>query len=289
MGLTPIILAQNLFDTVVTNQPSTVSNPDGDDVAGHEYFRVADNLREASWWTTAASNAIRSLRVQNQNPATPTSPNMLVLDRGHNMAGATVAVKGSNDNFSTSTTEVTFTVPATAGGVPTNTHGCVTTDGVFWIEFVPTAPFSYWQVTFPALGAGISPIVTGLYLGTSYRFPEYCLAPAALDYRRRLQYQRNVLSRAALRIKSRPLVFGEIDINIQMENEDYVDSFDAQVQALLYQNIPWWFCIDDTDPIQAGLLRLFQLPGDTTYDPQANPVHREIQLQLEEAFPRTYL
>ncbi len=290
MGNKPLILAGNLFDTVVGNPTSTVTNSGGDDVAGHEYWRFADNLRDASFWTVAGTNSARALVVANQTPVVPVSPTILILDRGHNLAGATIAVSASSDNFvSSNVAQFSATIPTSAGGLPTGGAGCVTVDGVWWIEFTPSGPFAYWKVAIPALGAGIAPIVTGLYLGVAYRFPEYIEAPAALDFRTKLQYQRNVVSRAGLRIKSRPLNFGELDMHFQMEDSDYKAGFDTQVRSLLQTGAPWWFCLDDSDTTQSGLLRLFHFAGDVTYDPQANPVHREINLQLEEVFPRPFL
>jgi hypothetical protein len=279
----PIILSDNLFDSTILHPDHVATNPNADDMAGREVWRVADNLRDVTSWTPAAQTAARFLRVDclTAKPAT-----MLVLDRGHNLGGRTFELQTSTDNFATTGIKpIVCTIPTTPGGFPTDANGCLTPDGVWWKTFGSVSA-RYWQARFG--GATTAPIVAGLYLGTSYRFPAYLDAPGAYDYRTRVQYRSNRLSKRAVRVKRGAMAFDELNLSVQLDGADY-DAFHAEVRRLLRYNHPWWFCLDDSTAPGAGLLRLFNIPGDTTYEPTVNPVHRRIALLLEEVIPSAVL
>lgn len=281
----PILLSLNAYDATVLNPTYVVDNMSADDAPDHEAFRVADNLRDLTWWTPIAANAERSLRVDGGSSGA-IAASMIVLDRGHNLAGKAVVLEVSNDEtFATGTsTAVSATIPAAAGGLASDANGCLTPEGVWWKTF-SSVSFRAWRLRIPALGAGIAPIVTGLYLGVSYRLPEYLDAPGAYDYRRRVSFKRNELSEGAVRGKSRPRRFDEIDLHFSLESTDYA-AFEAEVTRLLDYGQPWWVCIDDVDAAGCALMRIFDVPGDLTYDPVVDPVHRRIALLLEALIPR---
>lgn len=274
----PVILAENHFDTTVLH-PGAVLTAEGGEAAGAEAFRVADNLRDMTCWTSGAPNARAALTVDCGAPAAASA---LVLDRGHNLAGHTVALRASADGV-TYHDVVRCVVPAAAGGLPWDAAGCVTKEGAWWRRFAEVS-WRFWQLEVPAMGAGLAPLVTGLYVGAAYEFPEFLEAPAAYDYRTRVVHRKTELSLGGVRVKTRGINFGVIDLRLDVEGEDYA-GFDAQVRRLLELGHPWWFCLDEGDELQAGLCRLFQTPGDVDYDPQANPVHREIALELETVIP----
>lgn len=286
MAASPLVLSDNWYDNVVLHRTYTVSNPDADDAVGNEIFRVADNLRDMTWWTPQATNAIRKLRVIGL--ASNTAPTLIVLDRGHNLGGvASVKLQSSTDNFATVTTdELTVTIPTTAGGLPTDANGCVTTGGVWIKELTGLNARTAWQLNIPAMGVGIAPLVTGLYLGVYYRFPTGVFpdAVSAWDFRSRIEYTKNQLSRRGVRVKVQPIQFGELRVKIALESTDYA-AFNTEVQRLLQYNQPWWICQDDTDATMSGQTRPWQLPGNLTYDPVPSPLHREIDFTLEELIP----
>lgn len=285
MPNTPLLLADNFFENVILHPSFAVANVSGDDVAGHEAFRVADNLRDMSSWTPVAANAQRWLYVDclaNQQPT------CVILDRGHNLAGKTVNVTGYTDaTLTTAVATISCTIPTVAGGLPSDANGCLTPDGVWWKTF-SIAAARVWALVTPALGAGVAPIVTGLYLGTAYRFPAYMNAPFADDYDTDVQPQRNELSRGGLRALSRRLNFRKIALSLDLDATDY-PAFDIQVRPLLRYGQPWWVCFDDSDATHAGMMAPFQIAGSVRYTPSANPVHREIRgFELEELLPRLY-
>ena len=386
MSNTPFLLSDNLFENVVLHPTYVLGQSGSDDTSRHETFRVADNLRDLTSWTCSGQNAARTIYV---DALAAVTPDTMILDRGHNLAGVTVAIRsyldallpmqvqapvltpsgtggtlaagtyfykitatnaagesiagveasttvsGTTSSIALSWTAVTgatgyriyrgtaaggesvyytsstasytdtnaastagtppattgsliasCTIPSTAGGLSTDANGCLTPDGVWWKTFTPISN-RVQGLAIPALGAGIAPIVTGLYMGASYRFPELLNAPAANDYGTQIKFMRNELSRGGLRSKSRPLNFDKLAFNVSLESTDYT-GFDTQVRRLLRYGHPWWFCLDDSDVTGCGLMRLFQSAADMDYDPQANPLHREIQFQLEEVLPTLY-
>jgi hypothetical protein len=279
----PLILSNSFYDYV--QNPQFLLTTAGDESGLTLPYQVGTNNRDLTSWSPGTPNVARYLTVDCLAPQTPT---IAILDRGHNLAGYPVQFRGSPDG-STWTTVQSATIPTSTGALPTSANGCTTADGVWWIEFSAPASYRYWQLNIPAMGAGLVPVVTGLYLGVGYRYPQYLTANGSTtDWRKSVKYLKTSLSRRGVRVKSRPLVFREIQINLQVDDPDFL-AFDAQVQSLLKLNAPWWFCLNDADPVLSGEMAPYWLPGDTTYDPQADPVHREIKLLLEEMIPRTYI
>lgn len=279
MSAPPLILADNLFETVVLHPSFSLLNRNSDDAAGHDTGRIADNLRDLTWWTRTGTGS-SGLAVDGQNA---TQPTMLVLDRGHNLAGTAVTIGGYTDTtFATLVGSVACTIPTTAGGLPTDASGCLTPDGVWWKTFALPAA-RVWNVAMAPTG---SPIVTGLYLGAAYRIPEYLNTPFASDYGRDVKLLGNQLSRGGLRSVARRLVHRRVTLDVDLDGADYAP-FDALLDALFTAGQPWWICLDDTDAVQAGRCAPFQVGQDTTYTPSRNPYHREIRnLVLEEVLPR---
>lgn len=285
MANKPLILSDNFFDDVVLHRDHIVSTTKTE-VTGSELFNIADNLRDITRFTVAETNSTVHVRV---TCGAAKGADCIVLDRGHNLAGKSVNILTYTDaGFSAGlVVQAAVTIPAIAGGLPTDANGCLTPDGVWWKTF-PSATQLSWVLEVPAMGAGLAPIITGLYLGKSYRFPEYLDGPAAYDYRIKQIIQKNDTSRRGIRVKRGIINYAEVDLAVKLDGTDF-DAFNAQVRPLFFSNHPWWFCLDDSDVTGAGLMRLFQLPGETTYDPIPNPVHREIRFLLEEVAPSATL
>lgn len=284
MSNKPLILSDNLFDSTVLHPTHVVSNRYGGEVAGSEYFRATDNLRDVTHFAPSLTNQNNGIQVD--TGAATFIPDTFILDRGHNLAGKSVEiVAGTDDTFGTGQS-ITCTIPSTPGGLPADANGCLTPDGVWWknLSGSITSAWRWFAFISNAMGASLSPIIPGTYLGTAYRFAEYYDAPGAYDYRRNVRYGKNVVSKGAVRVKRETQVFGEVDIKVRLEEADFQNII-PHVNRLLFNTGVWWFCLDDSTTEGAGLMRLFQLPGDTVYDPQANPVTREVALLLEEVIP----
>jgi hypothetical protein len=279
MANKPLILSDNFVDDVVLH-PDHIITHTNTPVTGSEVWQLADNLRDLTRFTVAETNTATQVRV---DCGVAKSVDIIALDRGHNLKGKTVKLWSGTDGVTWPTLRATCVVPAAPGGLATDANGCLTPDGVWW-KSVASASQRGWMVEVPAMGAGLAPILTGLYLGKSYRFPEYLDAPAAYDYRVNHRVQKNDVSRGGVRIKRGIVNYAEVDLAFKLEGVDFA-AFYPEAKRLLFSNHPWWFCLDDADVEGCGLMRLFQLPGDTVFDPQVNPVHREIRLLLEEVAP----
>lgn len=279
MANKPLILSDNFLDDVVLHPDHLITHT-GTPVAGSEVWRLGDNLRDITRFTIAEANTNLQVKC---DCGVVKAASLVVLDRGHNLKGKTVKVWSSADAITYGTLVATCIIPVTAGGLPTDANGCLTPEGVWWKTFA-SASARGWMLEVPAMGAGLSPVITSAYLGQSYRFPEYLLAPAAYDYRINHKVLKNEMSRGAVRVKYGVQNFAEVDLNMALEAVDFL-AFHTEVTRLLFTNQPWWFCLDDSDAVGASLTRPFQLPGDTMYDPQVNPVHREVRFLLEEVAP----
>jgi hypothetical protein len=281
----PFLLGDNVFESTVLHPGYNVANSGADDISGHEAFRIADNLRDMSYWSPAAANAARALFADSGGTV---SISCLILDRGHNLNGVTITGGvWTSSALTTAVSSFSATIPTTPGGLPSDTNGCLTPDGVWWKTFA-TISGRVPALKIPALGAGLSPVVTGLYAGLSYRFPDYIWAPWG-DYKTQVKFLTNNLSRGGVRVISRRLNHRLLPLSIDMEAADY-PAFDAQIRPLLQKGQPWWVCLDDTDATLSSLMAPFQPAQDLTYDPQNNPFHREIRnLELEEVIPRQYV
>lgn len=282
MGNKPIVLTDNFWDDVVVHNDHLVSHT-GTAVEGSEVSNLADNLRDLTRFTVAETNTAINITV---DCLTAKPVDGVILDRGHNLKGKTVEIRGSTDNFAASDVLIaSCVVPAAVGGLSGDANGCLTAEEVWWKTFTE-ASYRYHRFRIAAMGASLSPIITGLYLGKMHRFPEYLDSPGAYDYRTKHMVLKNAMSERGVRVKRRLINFGEIDIRIHsMEEADFL-LFQPHVNRLLRTNHPWWFCLDDS--VYSGgteLMRLFQLGGDVTYDPVADPVHRRLELLFEEVIP----
>ncbi|HEX5437150.1 MAG TPA: hypothetical protein VFW98_08320 [Gemmatimonadaceae bacterium] len=278
MANTPLILSDNLYDDTVLH-PQAVVSSSLPEMAGSELYHVSDNLRDLTRFSPSGPGNLFVVL----DAGGAALANTIILDRGHNLAGQAVQVQhAAVSDFTAAVTPVDAVIPAAAGGLPSDPNGCLTPDGVWWKTFADASD-RYWRLSVPAI-AGVTPLLTGLYLGSAYRMPSYLDAPAAYDYRTRYQVGKNAMSVGGVRVKRRVLNFSEVDLSVTLEDADY-PFLDAEVRRLLAFGAPWWFCLDDSTQHGAGLMRLYQVPGDTTYDPQVDPVHRSVRLLLEEVIP----
>lgn len=274
---TPYLLSDNLFDTVL--HPDYVVTDTLGAPASAELFRCTDNLRDVTRFAATGATAVFTALPA----AAPAS--CLVLDRGHNLGGASLTVDGTNDPTWTPANVVTLAslvVPTSPGGLPTDTNGCLTPEGVFWRRF-GAASYRYWRVQL--LRSSPPPIVTGLYLGAGYRLPTYLESPNATDERVTVRPLRSELGWAGVRVKRHLRAFAMLDFKIQVEESDY-QALRPHLHRLLFDGQPWWVCVDDETSAGAQRMRLYQVPGEVDFDPQQAPVHRALKLALEEVIPR---
>ena len=158
-----VCLAENFFN--VRSFPLHVVSAE-EEPAGFEAFRVASARRSglsyatattanSDWWVKVVADRVRAA-------------DMIVLDRGHNLAGKTVRVEVSQDNFATWETIFNAALPtAPAVGSLDGALGVMTEEGA-WVLRFPKRIGTSWRVFIPAMGAGLKPIQTGVWLGPSF-------------------------------------------------------------------------------------------------------------------------
>src|SRR5579859_933531 len=89
-----------------------------EELVGHEAARVADGRRDPNdYWSPITPNNPAYLNYVLDRAR---GADMLALDRGHNLAGMTVSLQCSNDNWNTTETIFTVVLPSVAqpGGDP---------------------------------------------------------------------------------------------------------------------------------------------------------------------------
>jgi hypothetical protein len=250
---TPLWLSDNLCDEIGASPDVLLDTNDStDDAPGHEVWRIADGLRDRTWWTPTTTNILRTIRVRSPIQR---GVDTIVLDRGHNLGGKSISVRGFSSTGLLEDEYLSCTIPATVGGLPSDANGCLT------------------------------PIVTGLAMGRSYRWPSHWTAPSAYDDRRRVSWVVNRESEAGVRVRRGRRVMRRVAMRTEVNAEDWTALLQAEFARVVDRGLPLWHCTDDGTTTGAGLLGLFQVAEDVDFDPVQAPIHRELSLDLDEVAP----
>lgn len=159
---TPLLLVDNLFDSVMAYPGATVDAIS--EVAGRESFRVADYRRDRSWWQPTSDGGGSDTWVRVHLLAAR-AVDFVFLDRGHNLAGKTVFLEGGADGIAWPTS-VQLNVPASGvvGGTPASPAMAGTEEGASWTIVPATATRLWWRLRVP-YASGFVPQITGLIVG----------------------------------------------------------------------------------------------------------------------------
>ena len=179
----PVFFAENFFNTKA-NPGYTLTSVS--EIVEHEDWRVGTARRETrNYWSPTATNALAWLRL---DLGETRYFDTLALERGHNLEGHAVELRVSNDNWSTYTTPLDETLPtSTVAGMRLDlSPGVRTYEGAYLKRFAGTA--ARWiEFRIPAMGAGLRPVITGLYLGQSLELTNGAILPFS-DGRVQLAY-----------------------------------------------------------------------------------------------------
>lgn len=241
----PRLLADHLGDVnlypkgVVTDQSGTIGP------VGFEAWHAFSCRRSAfAYWQPGTPNAIAYLQVQHEQLR---GADMLVLDRGHNLAGFPVQLQGSNDGSSFATL-VNATIPTATGGLLTGANGCLTEEGAWVIAFTFGA-FAYWRFNIPAMGSGLQPNVAGLQFGMSYQ-------PLAL-YRPYSEHStqfsaQEVVTPAGWRGRGQRAFVGSATLNLRADVDDF-EYLRARftIEEVFGAGRPMWVVQDQERPTEA--------------------------------------
>src|SRR6185503_7462240 len=103
----PVLLAENFFNVV--QFPSHVIVAE-EELAGHEALMVGNGRRHnLNYWTATTNNSDTWIKVTCDRIR---AANCIVIDRGHNLAGKTIRLECSNDDFTTTETPINITMPS---------------------------------------------------------------------------------------------------------------------------------------------------------------------------------
>lgn len=157
-------LIDNLWDTSIYRDHALDAQ---EEAAGKEVERLADGRRAArDNWQPTTANAERWAETITDRVR---AADMLVIDREHNLSGATVSLRVSQDDFVTYTTAFSGVVPSgtfansSLDGMPV----VRTWEGALLFKF-PMVAGTYWRLYVGAMGAGIVPRISGLWCGLSW-------------------------------------------------------------------------------------------------------------------------
>jgi hypothetical protein len=158
---TPFVLVDNVFDRINLNPLATLL-ASGATLVGREANYVADYRRERTFMQLAAAAASGGVTVD-LGVGLSAVVDTCWIDRGHNLWGKTVFVRGSSDAFVTAPDGFGTVVPAqgTVGGDPT-AGWSVTEEGALFRIFPAFSARRYLQVV---VGEVFAPVFTGIVLG----------------------------------------------------------------------------------------------------------------------------
>jgi len=169
-----VFLVENFFN--VHQFPDHVIDA-AEEPTGTEAWRVGTGRRdtESNKWTPTTANSSTYLDVECNRVR---SADMLVMD-GHNLAGYDFELHGSNDDHTTHESILDLTIPAVSAPGRLE-DGVLTEEGAYVRRVDLPRGYKYWRPYFPAMGADLKPIVTGLWLGLSYSTDDL-VRPADVD------------------------------------------------------------------------------------------------------------
>ena len=160
-----LFLVDNLLDpTIYPNH--TIAGQE--EATGAEALRVSGGRRHArDHWTPTTANAERYLEVDCDRPR---AANCLIIDRENNLQAETFDLRVSDDDWTTKTGIVaTHTVPSdTYYASKLETGVMIKTFEAAHVMKFDLHVGSYWRFNIDAMGAGLLPKISGLWLGLAY-------------------------------------------------------------------------------------------------------------------------
>ena len=249
-----LVMADNLFS--VTQYPShTVSGQE--EAAGYEAYHVATGRREAGdAWRPTTANADRYVQTRcNQLRAA----SCLVIDRNSNLlsnarAGNTSRIQllGSDDNFSTSRAVLDVTLASVPGGTPDSALGCITEEDA-WIKTFNADAFYDWRLLVKALGSGVTPSLSGVWLGLAWQPSDFQLAFPLDDDRFQVSFP-EVTSGFGWSGRGRHAVVRQGGLHIEPANDTDYDMLRWQILGLYAHGRSAWVMMQKANRPQRAFL-----------------------------------
>lgn len=276
-----LICAENLFNVLQfpSHAPAASS-----EATGYTIDRLANGRRQTSdrfqpnntntdVTLTAGCNLLRSA-------------DFCAIDRNSNHKGYRYQLLNSNDSFTSSRTVWDVnTIPTVVGGRPSGSYGCVTDEGA-WIKTFTVDAANDWRVTSKAMGSGLKPQITGLWLGRSWQPTEYVLQFPIEDRGYDVTYATAISPFGWVGQGQHAKVrAGTLRIGLPSFADEY--GYARQIEQLAMQGFPFWLCWQkDTAPWRTILARIPDgARVSLRVDPSWSTVYRTAEIPFVEEQP----
>lgn len=234
----PLFCPDNFFNSVMYTGHTLSAN---EAATGAEAFRVGTSRRSSrNKWEPTTANNDAWIKVACDRIRTA---DFIAIDRGHNLDGETVRLEGSNDDFTTKEQIFSITLPS-AVHQPAKldqTPGVKTEEGA-WLYRFDARSYKYWRLFIPAMGAGETPKIVGLYLGQSWE-PSFLQRLPFTFGARELIYETTVSDTAWVG-SSRPAQRFRTDISLRLEDHAEYDLARLHVETRIWRKKPTWYVPD---------------------------------------------
>jgi len=247
-----------------------------------EPWRVADGRRSVlDRWTPLALDTEAWIQV---SCGTARTADLLVLDRGHNLAGHQVQLQtsdGGEEDPWTTILDVTIPAAVTEPGDLDAAAGVHTEEGA-WIKRFAAVEAAAWRVVIPGMGAGLRPEIVGLWLGESWTPRSYLDLPYD-DQSYQLSYT-SIASDAAWEGRGRTSRRRAGSFRLRLMSADEHDLARRHVRDGYWRPRPMWIVFDAA----AAATAVLAMPPAGTYGwvQQAGWSHRQAEIAWAEHEPR---
>lgn len=275
---TPLLLVDNLFDLVGCYPGAALDA--FSEVIGREAFHAVDYERDRSQWEPQTDGGGSDLWIR-VHLTVARAVDYAFIDRGHNLAGKTIYIEGSDDGVSWPDS-VALNVPATGvvGGTPASPAMTGTEEGAAWTIVPATTARAWWRFRFP-YSAGFIPRVTGVMAGTRTQLAGYS---RVFDEDSGERTQVSQQSSAGWRATDTTHAWRKVEISLGVIAPGEYDTTIRMLRGLLFEkNQPWVNVLDyGTYPERAWM---FQWDGTQWGFPKTR-VHRDGRITGREYGPR---
>lgn len=277
-----VICAENLLNTV--QFPSHVLTASSE-ASSYTVDRLANNRRHAGdRFESSSTNADINITVSCNQVR---GADFWAIDRASNHKGYRYQLLNNADNFASSgrTVKDINTIPLVVGGLAAGATGCVTDEGAWWQLFDAEANH-YWRVTSKAMGSGLKPQITGLWIGKAWQPTEYLLRfpleDRAFDFTHDVEV--SPYGWAGKGQVARPRV-GTLRLGFPSEADE--DLYAYHIESLAMRGFPFWLCWQKTAaPWRALLVRLLEGSRPSApRDPSWHTQLRSVDLAFVEVEP----
>lgn len=212
------------------------------EASGLTVDRVANGRRHpGDRWSPTTANADHTIKLTCDELR---AANCFVIDRASNHLGKRFILESSSDDFVTARTIFDVTIPLVVGGQPIDALGCVTDEGAWIKTFTAEASYAY-RLTSKAMGAGIVPQVTGIWLGLAWAPSNFLINFPVHDETSQITMQAT-RSPVGWRGRTRPGIVRMGEITIEPGDETDYDQIRYQVgpEGIMSRGFPAWLIHD---------------------------------------------